>query len=69
MDDKSYGSLPSAAQSTSSVAQMRPGDSLASLEKGDLEDDVDDDEPEDGAAGMATLPFAACPHQFPRLNC
>jgi hypothetical protein len=44
--DKDYGSIPSAAQSTSSVAQIRPGDSLASMDKLDPEDD------EDSEAGM-----------------
>jgi hypothetical protein len=50
--DKDYGSIPSAAQSTSSVAQIKPGDSLASMEKFENDDD------EDSEAGM---PLALCP--------
>ncbi|KAK4033646.1 hypothetical protein C8A01DRAFT_39879 [Parachaetomium inaequale] len=44
IDDKEYGSIPSAAQSTSSVARIKPGDSVTSIQKHDPEDDDNDSE-------------------------
>ncbi|KAK3293180.1 uncharacterized protein B0H64DRAFT_465250 [Chaetomium fimeti] len=42
IENKNYGAIPSAAQSTSSVSQVRSGDSAISIEKHDTEDDDDD---------------------------
>ncbi|KAK4120635.1 hypothetical protein N657DRAFT_624751 [Parathielavia appendiculata] len=49
--DKDYGSIPSAAQSTSSVARIKPGESDVSMEK--LDHDHEDDE--DSEAAQETL--------------
>ncbi|KAK4155970.1 hypothetical protein C8A00DRAFT_41446 [Chaetomidium leptoderma] len=44
INDKDYGSIPSAAQSTSSVARINmPGDSMTFIEKHNSDDDDDDD--------------------------
>lgn len=63
IDDKDYGSIPSASQSTSSVAHIKPGDSLTSFEKHDDPDRDDDDDIQDSEAG--TFPPLSQPHPHP----
>jgi hypothetical protein len=53
IEDKDYGSLHSATQSTASIIRGRPGDSVASIEQHDNEDDDGDSE-----AGMSSLPLS-----------
>ena len=59
IDDKEYGSIPSAAQSTSSVAQIKPGDSVTSIEKHDPEEDDNDSED-----GTSLHPFITPTHKL-----
>jgi hypothetical protein len=52
IEDKDYGSIHSATQSTASMVRGRPGDSVASIEQHDNEDDYGDSE-----AGMSPPPL------------
>jgi hypothetical protein len=54
VNDKDYGSISSAAQSTSSVAPIKPGENTAWGEKDDNDNDDDDEEEEETEAGMLT---------------